>query len=95
MLNANPKIRPCQPPGGGGATVTATGIPPNPCNRHAAAVHGGSFYVFGGFGGTSRVSDLHGFDVDQMMSGRKRGEGVSTSINWAILCWKRTETVTQ
>ncbi|KAL7536201.1 hypothetical protein ACHAWF_005396 [Thalassiosira exigua] len=54
------------PLAGPGSTVVAGGTPPSPRDRHAAVVHRSSFYIFGGFDGTSRVSDLHGFDVDRM-----------------------------
>ena len=48
-------------------TITATGNVPSPRDRHAAVVHRSSFYIFGGFDGTSRVSDLYGFDVDRLV----------------------------
>ena len=35
-----------------------SGQPPSPRDRHVAVVYGNSFYVFGGFDGTSRVSDF-------------------------------------
>jgi len=35
------------------------GAPPSPRDRHTAVVHKDSFYVFGGFDGTSRVQDFH------------------------------------
>jgi hypothetical protein len=50
----------------GVGVVTATGQVPSPRDRHTAVAHGSTFYVFGGFDGTSRVSDLFGFDVDLM-----------------------------
>lgn len=48
-------------------TVIATGTVPSPRDRHAAVVHQSSFYIFGGFDGTSRVSDLYAFDVDRLV----------------------------
>ena len=50
-----------------GGNITATGSVPTPRDRHAAVVHGSTFYIFGGFDGTSRVSDLYGFDVDRLV----------------------------
>jgi len=47
--------------------VTATGTVPTPRDRHAAVVHENMFYIFGGFDGTSRVSDLYGFDVNRLV----------------------------
>mmetsp|Transcript_542 Transcript_542/g.1286 ORF Transcript_542/g.1286 Transcript_542/m.1286 type:complete len:829 (-) Transcript_542:59-2545(-) len=44
-----------------------SGPPPSPRDRHVALVHGTAFYVFGGFDGTSRVSDFYGFDFSSMM----------------------------
>ena len=49
-----------------GGSVTATGSVPTPRDRHAAVVHNSTFYIFGGFDGTSRVNDLYGFDVDRL-----------------------------
>lgn len=43
-----------------------SGQPPSPRDRHVAVVYGNSFYVFGGFDGTSRVSDFFGFDFSSM-----------------------------
>lgn len=37
--------------------------PPAPRDRHSAVVYGHSFYVFGGFDGSSRVNDLHEYDL--------------------------------
>ena len=48
-------------------TVIATGTVPSPRDRHAAVVHQSSFYIMGGFDGTSRVSDLYAFDVDRLV----------------------------
>lgn len=48
-----------------GGNLTASGTVPTPRDRHAAVVHNSTFYIFGGFDGTSRVSDLYGFDVDR------------------------------
>eukprot|EP00804_Cyclotella_cryptica_P008824 CCRYP_013052-RA/>CCRYP_013052-RA protein AED:0.12 eAED:0.12 QI:156/1/0.87/1/0.42/0.37/8/4112/838 len=50
-----------------GGNITATGTVPTPRDRHAAVVHNSTFYIFGGFDGTSRVSDLYGFDVDRLV----------------------------
>lgn len=50
-----------------GNNITATGNVPTPRDRHAAVVHNSTFYIFGGFDGTSRVSDLYGFDVDRLV----------------------------
>jgi len=50
-----------------GSTAAAAGTAPSPRDRHAAVVHGSTFYVFGGFDGTSRVHDLFGFDVETMV----------------------------
>jgi hypothetical protein len=47
--------------GGGGAST-----PPSPRDRHVAVAFGNSFYVHGGFDGTSRVSDFWGFDFSSM-----------------------------
>lgn len=44
----------------------ASGSPPSPRDRHVAVAHAGSFYVFGGFDGTNRVSDFFGFDFSSM-----------------------------
>lgn len=55
---------------GGGSNanhIIASGNVPSPRDRHAAVVHNSTFYIFGGFDGTSRVSDLHGFDVDRLV----------------------------
>ncbi|KAF1322173.1 Kelch-type beta propeller, partial [Globisporangium splendens] len=38
--------------------VTASGLPPNPRDRHVAVVYKDSFYVFAGFDGSSRVNDF-------------------------------------
>jgi leucine-zipper-like transcriptional regulator 1 len=46
--------------------ATHSGPPPSPRDRHVAVVYGNSFYVFGGFDGTSRVSDFFGFDFSSM-----------------------------
>jgi hypothetical protein len=40
--------------------------PPSPRDRHVAVAFGNSFYVHGGFDGTSRVSDFWGFDFSSM-----------------------------
>jgi len=48
-------------------TITATGTVPTPRDRHAAVVHNSTFYIFGGFDGTSRVADLYGFDVHRLV----------------------------
>ena len=40
--------------------------PPNPRDRHVAVAFGNSFYVHGGFDGTSRVSDFWLFDLSSM-----------------------------
>ncbi|KAL7531949.1 hypothetical protein ACHAXR_004325 [Thalassiosira sp. AJA248-18] len=50
-----------------GVTITAAGTAPSPRDRHAAVVHGSSFYIFGGFDGASRVCDLYGFDVNSLV----------------------------
>jgi hypothetical protein len=50
-----------------GAVVTATGTSPSPRDRHAAVAHRSSIYIFGGFDGTSRVSDLYEFDVERLV----------------------------
>lgn len=50
-----------------GGNITATGTVPTPRDRHAAVVHNSTFYIFGGFDGTSRVCDLYGFDVDRLV----------------------------
>ncbi len=47
--------------------VTATGTVPSPRDRHAAVAHRSSIYIFGGFDGISRVSDLYEFDVDRLV----------------------------
>jgi hypothetical protein len=39
---------------------------PSPRDRHVAFAFGNSFYVHGGFDGTSRVSDFWGFDFSSM-----------------------------
>lgn len=62
-----------------GATVSATGTVPSPRDRHAAVVHQSSFYIFGGFDGTSRVSDLYGFDVDKLVWSEVRPRIVSAN----------------
>lgn len=43
-----------------------SGRPPSPRDRHVSVVHGTSFYVFGGFDGTSRTNDFFGFDLTSM-----------------------------
>lgn len=43
-----------------------SGRPPSPRDRHVSVAHGNSFYVQGGFDGTSRVSDFFGFDFSSM-----------------------------
>ena len=43
-----------------------SGRPPSPRDRHVSVVYGNSFYVFGGFDGTSRVSDFFAFDFSSM-----------------------------
>ena len=40
--------------------------PPSPRDRHVAVAFGNSFYVHGGFDGTSRVSDFWLFDLSSM-----------------------------
>ena len=40
--------------------------PPSPRDRHVALAFGNSFYVHGGFDGTSRVSDFWQFDFSSM-----------------------------
>jgi leucine-zipper-like transcriptional regulator 1 len=40
--------------------------PPSPRDRHVAVAFGNSFYVHGGFDGTSRVSDFWQFDFSSM-----------------------------
>mmetsp|Transcript_8966 Transcript_8966/g.15580 ORF Transcript_8966/g.15580 Transcript_8966/m.15580 type:complete len:685 (-) Transcript_8966:243-2297(-) len=67
-----------RPPTG---TLTATGQVPSPRDRHAAVVHRSSFYIFGGFDGTSRVSDLHGFDVDKLVWTEVWPRGNHVNIN--------------
>jgi N-acetylneuraminic acid mutarotase len=64
-----------------GATVTATGTPPTPRDRHAAVAHGSTFYIFGGFDGTSRVSDLYGFDVERLVWNEIRPRVMTTPTN--------------
>ena len=51
----------------GVGNIAATGTVPTPRDRHVAVVHDSTFYIFGGFDGTSRVSDLYGFDVDRLV----------------------------
>lgn len=43
-----------------------SGHPPSPRDRHSSVVYGTSFYVFGGFDGTSRTNDFYGFDFSSM-----------------------------
>ena len=43
-----------------------SGRPPSPRDRHVSVVHGSTFYVFGGFNGTSRTNDFFGFDFTSM-----------------------------
>ena len=43
-----------------------SGRPPSPRDRHSSVVYGTSFYVFGGFDGTSRTNDFFGFDLSSM-----------------------------
>jgi hypothetical protein len=50
---------------GGGAGASMIN-PPSPRDRHVAVAFGNSFYVHGGFDGTSRVSDFWGFDFSSM-----------------------------
>lgn len=50
-----------------GTVVTATGTVPSPRDRHAAVAYRSSIYIFGGFDGTSRVSDLYEFNVDRLV----------------------------
>lgn len=50
-----------------GTVITATGTVPTPRDRHAAVAHRSSIYIFGGFDGTSRVSDLYEFDVNRLV----------------------------
>jgi N-acetylneuraminic acid mutarotase len=56
-------------------TSSNSGLPPSPRDRHVAVVHGNSFYVFGGFDGTSRVNDLFEFEFStkcwQQISSRR------------------------
>ena len=40
--------------------------PPSPRDRHVSVAFGNSFYVHGGFDGTSRVSDFWSFDFSSM-----------------------------
>jgi len=44
----------------------ASGNPPSPRDRHIAVAYANSFYVFGGFDGTSRVNDFFSFDFSSM-----------------------------
>lgn len=67
----------------GVGVVTATGQVPSPRDRHTAVAHGSTFYVFGGFDGTSRVSDLYGFDVD-LMAWREVRPRMTTTANAAL-----------
>lgn len=46
---------------GNGGTV------PSPRDRHCAIAYNNSFYIFGGFDGTSRVNDFYEFDFTTMM----------------------------
>lgn len=64
----------------GMGVVTATGQVPSPRDRHTAVTHGSTFYVFGGFDGTSRVSDLFGFDVDLMAWREVRPRMMATTM---------------
>ena len=43
-----------------------SGNPPSPRDRHVAVAYNNSFYVFGGFDGTSRVNDFFSFDFSSM-----------------------------
>jgi N-acetylneuraminic acid mutarotase len=45
--------------------VPANGLAPSPRDRLAATTHKDSIYIFGGFDGTSRVSDLWKFDTSR------------------------------
>jgi hypothetical protein len=40
------------------SVVLALGVPPTPRDRHVSVVYKDSFYVFGGFDGSSRVNDF-------------------------------------
>jgi len=60
-------------------TITATGNVPTPRDRHAAVVHRSSLYIFGGFDGTSRVSDLYGFDVERLVWREVRARNNTTN----------------
>lgn len=46
---------------GNGGTI------PSPRDRHCAIAYSNSFYIFGGFDGTSRVNDFYEFDFTTMM----------------------------
>jgi len=46
-----------------GGNNNGTGTPPSPRDRHVSIVHDNTFYVFGGFDGTSRVNDFYAFDL--------------------------------
>ena len=43
-----------------------SGNPPSPRDRHVAVAYNNSFYVFGGFDGTSRINDFFSFDFSSM-----------------------------
>jgi len=45
---------------------TSVSSGPSPRDRHVAFAYGNSFYIHGGFDGTSRVSDFWGFDFSSM-----------------------------
>jgi hypothetical protein len=47
--------------------AATSGRPPSPRDRHVSVTHGNSFYVQGGFDGTSRVSDFFAFDFSSMI----------------------------
>lgn len=42
-------------------------VPPTPRDRHCAVAYKNSFYIFGGFDGTSRVNDFYEFDFTTMV----------------------------
>ena len=64
-----------------GTVVTATGTVPSPRDRHAAVAHRSSIYIFGGFDGTSRVSDLYEFDAERLVWREVRPRMSNNSMN--------------
>ncbi len=46
---------------------SVTSAPPTPRDRHCAVTYKNSFYIFGGFDGTSRVNDFYEFDFTTMI----------------------------